>query len=69
MGDGHVDEIQQRSVRASFPEGSGLSQFFGDLDQTIDFRHRAVLLMVSGAAAPVCFPVSPIIPRTPIKPL
>src|ERR1700677_2303368 len=69
MSDGHVDEIEQRSVRTSFPESSGLSQFSGDVDQAIDFRHRSVPLMMSAAAAPVFFPISPIIPRTPIKPL
>jgi hypothetical protein len=52
MGDGHVDEIYERSVRASFPEGSGLPQFFGDLDQTIDLRHHPVLLSISAATAP-----------------
>jgi hypothetical protein len=69
MGNGHVDEIEQRSVRTSFPERSGLSQFSGDVDQAIDFRHRSVPLMMSAAAAPVCFPMSPIITRIPIEPL
>jgi hypothetical protein len=69
MSKGHVDEIEQCSVRASFPEASYLAQFFGDLDQTIDFRHRAVLPLISAGAAPICFPVGPIFLRTPIKPL
>jgi hypothetical protein len=69
MGDGHVEEIHKRSVRASFPESSGFSQFSGDLDQAIDLRHRAVLLMASAAAAPVSVPVRPIITRIPIEPL
>jgi hypothetical protein len=69
MGYGHVDEIYERPVRASFSESSSLSQLFGDLDQTIDLRHRHVLFLMAAAAAPICFCVSPIIPRTPIKPL
>ena len=44
MSDGHVDEIQQRSIGAALPEGSRLFQFVGDLDQMIDFCHRAVPL-------------------------
>lgn len=44
MNDGHVDEIQQRPVRAGFPEGASLFQFLGDFDQTIDLSHRVVLL-------------------------
>jgi hypothetical protein len=44
MDDGHVDEIQQRSVRAGFPEGAGLFQFPRDFEQTIDLRHGVVLL-------------------------
>jgi hypothetical protein len=42
MDDGHVDEIEQRSVRAGFPKYARLCQLLGDLDQTIDFRHRVV---------------------------
>src|ERR1700683_1631744 len=55
MGDGHVDEIHERSVRASFPEGAGLSQFFGDLDQTIDLRHHPALLSISADGAESTF--------------
>ena len=44
MNDGHVDEIEQRSVRASFSQSAGFSQFLGDLDQAIGFRHGIVLL-------------------------
>ena len=69
MSKGHVDEIEQGSVRASFRKAPSFPQFFGDLDQAIDFRHRHVLLMISAAVAPVCFPVSAIIRRIPIKPL
>jgi len=69
MGDGHVEEIEQCSVRASLPEGSRLSQFSGDLDQAIDLRHRAVLLMAIAATPPYAFQCGPIITRTPIKPL
>ena len=42
MNDGHVDEIEQRSVRASFSQSAGFSQFLGDLDQAIGFRHGVV---------------------------
>jgi hypothetical protein len=44
MDDGHVDEIQQRSIRASFPKGASLFQFLGDFEPTIDLRHGVVLL-------------------------
>jgi hypothetical protein len=32
MDDGHVDEIEQRSVGAGFPKGASFPQFLGDLD-------------------------------------
>jgi hypothetical protein len=44
MDDGHVDEVEQRSVRASFPKGASFFQFPRDFEQTIDLGHGVVLL-------------------------
>jgi hypothetical protein len=44
MGNGHVDEIQQRSIGAPLRKSSRLCEFFGDLDEMIDSCHRAVPL-------------------------
>jgi hypothetical protein len=43
MDDRHVDEIEQRSVRAGFSQGASLLQFLGDFDQTVDFLRHGIV--------------------------